>query len=290
MRLVRTGAPGAEKPGALVDDDLLVDLSDVVADYDEAFFRSGRIATLAPLVAERVASGKTEPLGDRRLGAPIARPHQILCIGLNYRDHAAETGQAVPTEPIVFNKAPNTLTGPNDDVLIPRGSQKTDWEVELGIVIGKRCLYLADETEAADAIAGYVLVNDISEREWQMERGGQWVKGKSAPTFNPAGPWLATPDEIDDVLNLDMTLDIDEKRYQSGSTSNIVFGPLFLVHYISQFLALEPGDLINTGTPAGVGLGQKPPIYLHGGEKMTLSVSRLGKQVQSVVSPSYSGR
>jgi 2,4-diketo-3-deoxy-L-fuconate hydrolase len=190
----------------------------------------------------------------------------------------------------VFNKAPNTLIGPNDDVLIPRGSVKTDWEVELGVVIGKRCLYLADEAEAADAIAGYVLVNDISEREWQIERGGQWVKGKSAPTFNPAGPWLATPDEIDDVLNLDMTLDVDEKRYQSGSTSNIIFGPLFLVHYVSQFLALEPGDLINTGTPAGVGLGQKPPIYLHGGETMTLSVSRLGKQTQSVVSPTYSGR
>jgi 2,4-diketo-3-deoxy-L-fuconate hydrolase len=290
MRLVRTGARGAEKPGALVDDNLLVDLSDVVADYDETFFGSGRIATLAPLIAERTAAGRAEPLGDRRIGAPIARPHQILCIGLNYRDHAAETGQAVPTEPIVFNKAPNTLTGPNDDVLIPRGSLKTDWEVELGIVIGKRCLYLADEAEAAGSIAGYVLVNDISEREWQMERGGQWVKGKSAPTFNPAGPWLATPDEIDDVANLDMTLDIDDKRYQSGSTSNIIFGPHFLVHYISQFLALEPGDLINTGTPAGVGLGQKPPKYLHGGETMTLSVSRLGRQRQSVVSPAGSGR
>jgi len=283
MRLVRTGAPGAEKPGALVDDDLLVDLSDVVADYNEAFFRSGRIATLAPLIAERAASGKTEPLGDRRLGAPIARPHQILCIGLNYSDHAAETGQTVPAEPIVFNKAPNTLIGPNDDVLIPRGSVKTDWEVELGVVIGKRCLYLADEAEAASAIAGYVLVNDISEREWQMERGGQWVKGKSAPTFNPAGPWLATPDEIDDVRNLDMSLDVDDKRYQTGSTARMLFGPTFLVHYLSQFLALEPGDLINTGTPPGVGLAQKPPVYLHGGERVTLSVSRLGQQSQSIV-------
>src|SRR5579863_1111159 len=290
MRLVRTGAPGAEKPGALVDDNLLVDLSDVVADYNEAFFGSGRITTLAPLIADRVASGKAEPLGDRRLGAPFARPHQILCIGLNYRDHAAETGQAIPAEPIVFNKAPNTLIGPNDDVLIPKGSVKTDWEVELGVVIGKRCLYLADEAEAAEAIAGYVLVNDISEREWQIERGGQWVKGKSAPTFNPAGPWLATPDEIDDVLNLDMTLDVDDKRYQTGSTSKMIFGPMFLVHYVSQFLALEPGDLINTGTPAGVGLGQKPPTYLHGGETVALSVSRLGKQTQHVVSHAYSGR
>jgi 2-keto-4-pentenoate hydratase/2-oxohepta-3-ene-1,7-dioic acid hydratase in catechol pathway len=283
MRLVRTGAPGAERPGALIDGDLLVDLSDVVADYNEAFFGSGRIATLAPIVAERAASGRTEPLGDRRIGAPIARPHQILCIGLNYSDHAAETGQAVPTEPIVFNKAPNTLIGPNDDVIVPRGSVKTDWEVELGVVIGKRSLYLADEAEAAASIAGYVLVNDVSEREWQMERGGQWVKGKSAPTFNPAGPWLATPDEIDDVLDLDMSLEIDGKRYQTGSTSKMLFGPTFLVHYVSQFLALEPGDLINTGTPPGVGSAQKPPVFLHGGETMTLSISRLGRQAQTVV-------
>lgn len=263
---------------------MLVDLSDIVGDYDEAFFAAGQIATLAGVIAERGATGKVEPLGDRRIGAPFARPHQILCIGLNYSDHAAETGQAVPAEPIVFNKAPNTLVGPNDDLLIPRGSVKTDWEVELGVVIGRRCSYLADESEAAAAIAGYVLVNDVSEREWQIERGGQWVKGKSAPTFNPAGPWLATPDEIDDVLDLEMSLEVDGRRYQSGSTSTMLFGPSFLVHYLSQFIALEPGDLINTGTPSGVGMGQKPPTYLRGGETMTLSVSRLGMQTHAVVS------
>jgi 2-keto-4-pentenoate hydratase/2-oxohepta-3-ene-1,7-dioic acid hydratase in catechol pathway len=290
VRLVRTGPPGAEKPGALVSGDLLVDLSDVVVDYNEAFFGSGQIAMLAPVIAQRQAAGEAEPIGARRTGAPFARPHQILCIGLNYKDHAAEIGRAVPAEPIVFNKAPNTLVGPNDDVVIPRHAEKTDWEVELGVVIGKRCLYLADETEAADAIAGYVLVNDVSEREWQMERGGQWVKGKSAPTFNPTGPWLATPDEVGDVLDLDMSLDVDGKRRQTGSTSAMVFSPAVLVHYLSQFLALEPGDLINTGTPPGVGMGQKPPTYLHGGETMELSITRLGTQAQRVVPRALAGR
>ncbi|MGA2528312.1 MAG: fumarylacetoacetate hydrolase family protein [Acidimicrobiales bacterium] len=283
MRLARIGVPGAEIPGALVDGDLFVDLSDIVADFDEAFFASGQIHALGPVIAEREAAGRLEPIGPRRVGAPIARPHQILCIGLNYSDHAAETGQASPSEPIVFNKAPNTLVGPNDDILIPRNAVRTDWEVEVGVVIAKRSLYLADETEAAASIAGYVLVNDVSERQWQMERGGQWVKGKSAPTFNPAGPWLATPNEIVDVLDLDLTLDVDGKRRQTGSTSKMLFSPLFLVHYLSQFLALEPGDLINTGTPPGVGMGQKPPTYLHGGETMTLSVSGLGTQTQRVV-------
>jgi 2-keto-4-pentenoate hydratase/2-oxohepta-3-ene-1,7-dioic acid hydratase in catechol pathway len=283
MRLVRLGPAGQEVAGALVDDDTFVDLSDVVGDFDERFFGSGRLDTLPALIAERVAAGRTEPRGGRRFGAPIARPHQILCIGLNYRDHAAETGQQVPTEPILFTKAPNTLIGPDDDVVIPRGSVKTDWEVELGVVIGQRASYLADETEAAAAIAGYVLVNDVSEREWQMERGGQWSKGKSAPTFNPAGPYLVTPDEIGDVLDLDMWLDIDGERRQTGSTSTMVFSPAFLVHYLSQFLTLEPGDLIDTGTPPGVGLGMKPPTYLKGGEVMTLGITRLGTQTQHVV-------
>jgi 2-keto-4-pentenoate hydratase/2-oxohepta-3-ene-1,7-dioic acid hydratase in catechol pathway len=283
MRLVRLGAAGSETPGALVDDDTFVDLSDVVDDFDEAFFGSGRLADLDGVVAERVAAGRTEPRGDRRFGAPIARPHQILCIGLNYRDHAAETGQAVPSEPILFTKAPNTLIGPDDDVVIPRGSEKTDWEVELGIVIGRRCSYLADEAEAEAAIAGYVLVNDVSERAWQLERNGQWSKGKSAPTFNPAGPYLVTPDEIGDVLDLDLWLDIDGARRQTGSTSTMVFSPAFIVHYLSQFLALEPGDLINTGTPPGVGMGQSPQVFLHGGETMTLGITRLGTQTQHVV-------
>jgi 2-keto-4-pentenoate hydratase/2-oxohepta-3-ene-1,7-dioic acid hydratase in catechol pathway len=283
MRLVRLGPAGSETPGVLVDDDVFVDLSDVTSDFDEAFFASGALATLADVVAARVAAGRTESLGDRRFGAPIARPHQILCIGLNFSDHAAETGQAVPTEPILFTKAPNTLIGPNDDVLIPRGSRKTDWEVELGIVIGRHASYLADETEAAASIAGYVLVNDVSEREWQLERNGQWSKGKSAPTFNPAGPYLVTPDEIGNVRDLDMWLDIDGTRRQVGSTSTMIFGPAFIVHYLSQFLALEPGDLINTGTPPGVGMAQSPQVFLRGGETMTLGMTRLGTQTQHVI-------
>ena len=216
MRLARLGAAGSEKPGVVLDDDRFVDLSDLVGDYDERFFGSGMIATLPEIVAERVSAGQVEAIGDRRFGAPFARPHQILCVGLNYSDHAAETGQAVPAEPILFNKATNTLIGPDDDVLVPRGSEKTDWEVELGIVIGSHASYLADETEAEAAIAGYVLVNDVSERAWQIERGGQWVKGKSAPTFNPAGPYLVTPDEIGDVLDLDLWLEIDGERVQDG--------------------------------------------------------------------------
>jgi len=283
MRLVRLGPVGAETPGALIDDDTFLDLSDIVGDFDEAFFGSGTLGTLDAIVAERVAAGRTQPVSGRRFGAPFARPHQILCIGLNYRDHAAETGQAVPAEPILFTKAPNTLIGPDDDVLIPRGSVKTDWEVELGIVIGSRCSYLADETEAAAAIAGYVLVNDVSEREWQIERGGQWSKGKSAPTFNPAGPYLVTPDEIGDVLALDMWLDIDGTRRQTGSTSTMVFSPTFIVHYLSQFLALYSGDLINTVTPPGVGMGHFPQVYLRGVETMTLGISRLGTQTQRVI-------
>lgn len=283
MRLVRLGPKGSETPGALIDDDTFVDLSDVVGDFDEAFFASGRLAKLDAVVAERVAAGRTEPRAGRRFGAPFARPHQILCIGLNYSDHAAETGQAVPAEPILFTKSPNTLIGPDDEVQIPRGSVKTDWEVELGIVIGQHASYLADERAAEQAIAGYVLVNDVSERGWQLERNGQWSKGKSAPTFNPAGPYLVTPDEVGDVLALDMWLDIDGVRRQTGSTSTMIFSPAFIVHYLSQFLALEPGDLINTGTPPGVGMGMTPPTYLRGGEVMTLGISRLGTQTQAVL-------
>ena len=281
MKLVRVGEPGAERAGVLLDGDMVVDVADAVGDFGEASFGSGVLATLPALVAER--RDRAEPLGDRRLGAPITRPHQILCIGLNYRDHAAESGMPVPEEPIMFTKSPNSIVGPNDDVQIPRGSRKTDWEVELGIVIGRRCSYLADEAAAAAAIVGYVVVNDVSEREWQIERGGQWTKGKSAPTFNPTGPWLVTPDEVGDVLALDLWLDIDGQRRQTGSTSTMVFSPAFIVHYLSQVLTLEPGDLINTGTPPGVGLGMTPPTYLRGGEVMTLGVSRLGTQTQKVL-------
>ena len=280
MKLMRIGPVGAERAAVLVGVDRYVDVSDVTTTYDEAFFASGRITELRGVVLERVANGDVHEIGDRRIGSPIARPHQVLCIGLNYSDHALETGQAIPDEPILFTKSPNTVVGPDDTVLIPRGSEKTDWEVELGIVIGTRCRYLADETEAAAHIAGYVLVNDVSERAFQMERGGQWSKGKSAETFNPCGPWLVTPDEIHDVLALPMWLDVNGQRRQTGSTGTMIFSPTFLVHYLSQFLVLEPGDLINTGTPPGVGLGMKPPTYLVAGDVMELGIDGLGTQRQ----------
>ena len=285
MKLIRLGEPGNERPAVLVDADTYVDVSDEVADYDEAFFGSGGLARLADVVASRVASGEIEPLGGQRIGAPIARPHQILCIGLNYSDHAAETGQRVPAEPILFTKSPNTLIGPNDDVRIPRGSTKTDWEVELGRVIGSRTSYLDSIADAARAIAGYVVVNDVSERAFQTERGGQWSKGKSAETFNPCGPWLVTPDEIDDVGRLRLWLDVNGERRQRGSTEFMIFDPLFLVHYLSQFLVLEPGDLINTGTPPGVGMGMQPPQFLQPGDVIELGVDGLGTQRQRVVGP-----
>ncbi|CAN5395073.1 fumarylacetoacetate hydrolase family protein [soil metagenome] len=279
MKLLRIGPVGSEKPAVLVGDNEYVDLSDTIEDFNEAFFGSGRIADLASLIEGR----PTKSIDGQRIGSPIARPHQILCIGLNYADHAAESGMPVPEEPILFTKSPNTIQGPNDDVLVPRGSTKMDWEVELGVVIGKRSSYLASETEAAAAIAGYTVVNDVSERAWQIERKGQWSKGKSAPTFNPAGPWLVTPDEVGDPLALDMYLDVDDVRRQNGSTSTMVFSPAFIVHYLSQFLTLEPGDLINTGTPPGVGMGLDPQVFLHGGETLILGIAKLGEQKQRVV-------
>jgi 2,4-diketo-3-deoxy-L-fuconate hydrolase len=285
VKLMRIGTAGTEKPVARIDDDTYVDLSDVVPDFDETFFGSGGLDLIRPVVAERAAAGQVSRFAGERIGAPFGRPHQILCIGLNYRDHAAETGQAVPEEPILFTKSPNTLIGPNDDVRIPRGSTKPDWEVELGVVIGRRTSYLDSVEEARDAIAGYVVVNDVSERAFQTERGGQWSKGKSAETFNPAGPWLVTPDEIDDVLALDMWLDVSGVRRQTGNTGTMIFDPLFLVHYLSQFLVLEPGDLINTGTPPGVGLGFDPPVWLQPGDVMELGIEGLGSQRQNVLAP-----
>jgi 2,4-didehydro-3-deoxy-L-rhamnonate hydrolase len=285
VRLMRVGSPGQEVPCAHVTDEWHVDLSDVVDEFDEHFFGSGGIERIRPVVAERVASGRLHSTEGRRIGAPIARPHQILCIGLNYRDHAAETSQAVPAEPIVFTKSPNTLVGPNDDVRIPRGSTKTDWEVELGIVIGERTSYLESVDEAHRAIAGWVLVNDVSERAFQLDRGGQWMKGKSAETFNPAGPFLVTTDEVQDVLSLGMWLDLNGVRKQTGSTSTMVFDPYAIVHYISQFLVLEPGDLINTGTPPGVGMGHSPQLWLQPGDVMELGIDGLGIQRQTVVGP-----
>jgi 2,4-diketo-3-deoxy-L-fuconate hydrolase len=282
---MRIGAPGAERPVVRLDEATYVDVSDVVRDFDEAFFAGGGPQALQPVVAQRREAGRTSRFDGERVGAPIARPHQILCIGLNYRDHAAETGQAIPAEPILFTKSPNTLVGPDDDVRIPRGSTKTDWEVELGIVIGSRASYLQTLDDARAVIAGYLVVNDVSEREFQIERGGQWSKGKSCETFNPAGPWLATPDELGDVNDLDLWLDVNGVRRQTGSTSTMIFDPVFVVHYLSQFLVLEPGDLINTGTPPGVGMGMSPQVWLQPGDVMELGIDGLGRQRQHVAGP-----
>jgi 2,4-didehydro-3-deoxy-L-rhamnonate hydrolase len=285
MRLLRLGAAGDERPAALADDDHYVDLSDVVVDYDERFFGDGGLARIAPIVAQRIARGEIHEIGSLRIGAPIARPHQILAIGLNYVDHAAETSMSVPDEPIVFTKSPNTLVGPDDDVRIPRGATKPDWEVELGVVIGRRTSYLGSVEEARDAIAGWVVVNDVSERTFQMERGGQWTKGKSAETFNPAGPWLVTPDEVPDVRALGIWLDVNGVRRQSATTADMIFDPFTIIHHLSQFMVLEPGDLIDTGTPPGVGMGHRPPVWLQPGDVMELGIDGLGRQRQHVVAP-----
>jgi 2-keto-4-pentenoate hydratase/2-oxohepta-3-ene-1,7-dioic acid hydratase in catechol pathway len=282
---MRLGATGVEKPAVRIDDETYVDVSDVVSDFDEGFFGGDGIAALRETVRARTEAGQVQRFAGERIGAPIARPHQILCIGLNYSDHAAETGQAVPTEPILFTKSPNTLIGPNDDVRIPRGATKPDWEVELGVVIGRRTSYLDSVDDARDAVAGFCVVNDVSERAFQMERGGQWSKGKSAETFNPAGPWLVTTDEIEDVLGLDMWLDLNGVRRQTGNTKTMIFDPWFIVHHLSQFMVLEPGDLINTGTPPGVGMGYDPQIWLQPDDVMELGISGLGSQRQRVLAP-----
>jgi 2,4-didehydro-3-deoxy-L-rhamnonate hydrolase len=285
MKLLRIGPVGHEKPAALRDEAHYVDLSDVVDDFDEAFFGDGGLGRIRPIVLERLADGDIRPIGDQRIGSPISRPHQIICVGLNFRDHAAETGQTVPTEPILFTKSPNTMIGPYDDVRLPRGATKPDWEVELGIVVGKRTSYLESPEQARESIAGWTLVNDVSERAFQLERGGQWLKGKSAETFNPTGPWLVTTDEVDDVQALPMWLNVNGVRRQTGSTATMIFDPFHIVHYISQFLVLEPGDLINTGTPPGVGMGFEPQVWLDEGDVMELGIDGLGLQRQRVVGP-----
>jgi 2,4-diketo-3-deoxy-L-fuconate hydrolase len=284
MQLMRIGPAGAEKPVVRVDNTSYVDVSDLVTDFDATYFSGGH-DRLREEVAARVAAGDVAAFAGERIGAPIARPHQILCIGLNYRDHAAETGQPVPEEPILFTKSPNTLVGPDDPVRTPRGSTKLDYEIELGIVIGQRASYLDDTAAAREVIAGYVLCNDVSERAFQQERGGQWSKGKSAETFNPAGPWVATPDEIKDVSDLNMWLDVNGTRRQTGNTSTMVFDPYTIVHYLSQFLVLEPGDLIDTGTPPGVALGMTPPAWLQPGDVVELGIDGLGVQRQQILPP-----
>lgn len=283
MRFARIGQPGQETPVVMVGDGTYVDISDLTADIDGDFLADVDVAALESLVARAVDAGAAELLAGQRIGAPFARPHQVLCIGLNYADHAEESGMAIPEEPIVFNKAPNTVVGPFDDVVVPRGSVKADWEVELGIVIGARARYLASPEDAWGHIAGFTLVNDVSERAFQLERGGQWVKGKSCETFNPCGPWLVTPDEIADVQDLGMWLDVNGQRRQTGSTRTMIFDVPYVVWYLSQFMVLEPGDLINTGTPPGVGLGMTPPTFLAVGDVMELGIDQLGTQRQRLV-------
>ena len=284
MRFARIGPFGQEIPVVMVSEDAYVDIQDLTREIDGDFLARLDTATLATEVARRVASGQAQLLGTARIGAPIARPHQVLCIGLNFSDHAAETGMAIPEEPIVFNKAPNTVVGPNDDVVIPRGSLKTDWEVELGVVMGAQTRYLNSPDEAMAHIAGFVLVNDVSERAFQLERGGQWVKGKSCETFNPCGPVLVTTDEIADVQGLGMWLDVNGVRRQTGTTQTMVFDVSYLIWYLSQFLVLEAGDLINTGTPPGVGMGMTPQTFLQVGDVMELGIDQLGTQRQRLVS------
>ncbi|GHF18012.1 fumarylacetoacetate hydrolase family protein [Pseudolysinimonas yzui] len=282
MKLMRIGARGAERPIVRVDDATYVDVSDLTPDFDEAFFGGAGIAGLEAEVSARVAAGRVERFAGDRIGAPIARPHQIIGIGMNFAEHAPELGLPVPPEPLIFSKSPNALSGPDDDVVIPRASRKTDYEVELGVVIGRRSMYLQSDDEAAAAIAGYVLANDVSEREFQQERSGQFMKGKSAPTFCPVGPWLATPDEFADIRSLQMTSTVNGEVRQNGSTATMIFGPLFLVRYLSQFLTLEPGDLVLTGTPPGVGLGFTPPRFLAAGDVVELAIDGLGTQRQTL--------
>lgn len=278
MKLVRFGSIGEERPGVLVDTETIVDVSTVVDDFDSTFFAEVGVGRLGEVVDQ--GSLPIQPLAGLRLGAPIARPPSVLCIGLNYRDHAAEAGMPLPEEPIIFGKKSNTVVGPHDDVLIPRGSERTDFEVELGLVIGAEARYLSDPAAATSVIAGYAVSHDISERTFQLDRGGQWIKGKSAETFNPLGPWLVTSDEVADPGDLALKLWVGGELMQDGTTAEMVFDPSYLVWYLSQFMVLEPGDLINTGTPAGVGMGKNPPRYLRDGDVVELEISGLGRQRQ----------
>ena len=278
MRLIRCGAPGAEVPGLLLPDGKRIDASAFGEDYDEAFFGGDGLERLSRWLA---GDGRRAPVipDSVRLGPPICRPSKIICIGLNYRDHARETGAQIPPEPVIFFKATSAIVGPNDDVIIPRTSTKTDWEVELAVVIGKRASYVS-EADAMRHVAGYMLHNDYSERTFQLERGGQWVKGKSCDTFAPLGPFLATPDEIPNAGNLRMWLKVNGKTKQNGTSADMVFTVPYLVSYLSQFMSLLPGDVISTGTPAGVGLGHNPPVYLEDGDEVELGIDGLGSSRQ----------
>ena len=278
MKLVRYGDSGHELPGVLDSEGEIHDLSTVIPDL------AGSALSPSGLERLRALDVSTLPVvsGDPRIGPCVAGVGKFICIGLNYSDHAAESGMAVPAEPVVFMKATSCIWGPNDEVVIPKGSTKSDWEVELGVVIGSTAKYVSEE-DALSHVAGYCVVNDLSERAFQLEGTGQWVKGKSADTFGPIGPWLVTADEIHDPQALDMWLEVDGHRYQNGSTRTMVFGVAHLISYLSRFMSLQPGDIISTGTPPGVGLGQKPPIYLRPGNVMTLGIEGLGRQRQQVV-------
>lgn len=281
MKLVRFGDKGCEKPGVLNPQGKIIDVSQWFNDYNEAFFESGGLDELNKRISENAAQLLVIP-SDVRLGSPVARPSKIVAIGLNYSDHAKESGMEPPPEPVVFFKASSALSGPNDDVEVPRGSTKTDWEVELAFVIGKRAKYVPEQ-DAEQFIAGYSILNDVSERSFQIEHSGQWVKGKSHDTFAPMGPWLVTPDEVGDVESLDMQLCVNGERRQTGNTSTMIFKPRFLVHYLSHFMTLLPGDIITTGTPPGVGMGMKPQQFLKPGDKIKLSINGLGNQKQTCI-------
>jgi 2-keto-4-pentenoate hydratase/2-oxohepta-3-ene-1,7-dioic acid hydratase in catechol pathway len=276
MKLVRWGAAGAEKPGLVDAHGVVRDLSGVFFDIDAAVLSPEGLAGLAqvnPLDLPKAPAGV-------RLGCPVAFVSKLICVGLNYADHARESGNPIPDEPVLFLKATSAISGPNDDIVIPRDSQKTDWEVELGVVIGKRASYV-EEAEALDCVAGYCLANDVSEREFQIERGGTWDKGKGCDSFGPLGPWLVTRDEVPDPQDLEMWLEVNGKRFQDGSTRTMIFGVAHLVSYISRFMTLLPGDVISTGTPPGVGLGQKPPLFLKPGDVVRLGIQGLGEQRQA---------
>ncbi len=276
MKLVRYGEPGSEKPGLVDAGGQLRDLSGRVEDINSRL--AGGLSAIAGLDVETLPAVPGKP----RFGPCVADPGKLICIGLNYSDHAAETGQPIPSEPVVFMKATSALSGAGDKVVIPRHSVKTDWEVELGVVIGTAAKYVSEQ-DALRHVAGYCVVNDVSEREFQIEREGQWTKGKSCDTFAPLGPWLVTREEVPDPQNLKLWLEVNGKRLQDGSTATMVYGVAFLVSYLSRFMTLHPGDIISTGTPPGVGLGMKPPRYLKAGDVMTLGIEGLGEQRQEVV-------
>jgi 2,4-didehydro-3-deoxy-L-rhamnonate hydrolase len=280
MKLIRFGAAGQEKPGILIGEKRL-DVSSIVTDYSESFFAENGLEKLQKALESNPSLPEVD--ASARLGSPVARPSKIICIGLNYVDHCRETNAPIPDEPIIFFKSTTALCGPNDDLVIPKNSEKTDWEIELAFVVGKKASYVA-EADAMDYVAGYCLHNDYSERGYQLERGGQWAKGKGCDTFAPLGPFMATIDEIADVNNLSMWLTVNGKTYQNSNTSNLIFKIPFLVHYLSQFMTLLPGDVISTGTPPGVGLGVKPnPVYLKVGDVVELGMEGLGSSKQVAV-------